>query len=175
MISVGILPIKLKIPRSRWPDRSDLWSDHLRTHTCSRCAQITWSGEDFKRTFVWTMAWNLSDQRWLQSTTVGPEAVLSAHLSDKRPIRAYTNLIRGRFEAIVFRVFFNDRDCLSQESTIQQHSDNRPIESLMGWSETRGPAECNCRSPYQELWNSCRSKRYYAKLSKFIYSVKNMN
>ena len=53
----------LDIPRSRWPDRSDPWSDEFRAHTCSRCARITWSGKGFERTFVWTMVWNLPDQR----------------------------------------------------------------------------------------------------------------
>ena len=83
--------------RSRWPDRSDLWSDHLWAHTCSRCVRITWSGEDFERTFVWTMVWILSDQRLRRSGTVWPEALLSANLSDQRPIREHTSLIRGRF------------------------------------------------------------------------------
>ena len=63
------------LPRLRWPDRSDPWSDEFRAHTCSRCARITWSGKGLERTFVW----NLPDQRPLCSGTVGSEAVSSAH------------------------------------------------------------------------------------------------
>ena len=55
-------------PRSRCPDRLDLWSDHLRAHTCERWAQFTRSGgEVIERTLDWTMAWNLSDQRWTRA------------------------------------------------------------------------------------------------------------
>ena len=171
------------IPRSRCPERSDLWSDHLRAHTRSWCAQITWSGENFELTFVWTMVWKLSAQRSVRSGTVWPEAVLSALLSDQRPIRAHTSLIRGRIvrtlvssEADPSEVFFlTDRDCLSQKSTTQQHYDQRHIESLMDWSKTRGPAGSNCRSPSEKLWKNYRSRHCYAKLSMLIYSVKNMN
>ena len=172
------------IPRTRWPDRSDLSSDHLWTHACSRCARNTWSGADFERTFVWTMVWILSNQRSRRSVTVWPEAVLSANLSDQRPIRAHTSLIRGRFvrtlvwseddsSEIFFSIFFcfcfANWGCLSQESTIQTHFDQRPIESLMGWSETRGLADSNCPSHFEKLGINCRSRNYYLKLSKFIY------
>ena len=98
-------------PRSRWPDRIELWSDHLRAqaHTCSRCARITWSGKGFVRIFVWIMVWNLPDQRPLWSgavwsevtlvwdalirgsfkrTLVWSEADSSAHWSGQRPSRA---------------------------------------------------------------------------------------
>ena len=87
------------LPRSRWPDRSDPWSDEFRAHTYSRCARITWSGKSFKRTFVWTMVWNLSDQGSLRSGTVWSEAISSAHLSDRRQFRTHTSLIRRGFRA----------------------------------------------------------------------------
>ena len=87
------------LPRSRWPDRSNPWSDEFRAHTCSRCARITWPGKGFERTFVWTMVWNLSDHGSLRSGTVWSEAISSAHLSDQGQFRTHTNLIRGVFRA----------------------------------------------------------------------------
>ena len=88
-------------PKSRWPDRIELWSDHLRAHTCSQCARITWSGKSFERTFVWSMVWNLPDQRPLWSGTVWSEVTLvwdglirgsfKRTLVYQRPIRAHTN------------------------------------------------------------------------------------
>ena len=75
------------LPRSRWPDRSDPWSDEFWPHTCSRCARITWSGKGFERTFVWTMVWNLPDQRPLCSGTVWSEVTL-----------VWDGLIRGSFK-----------------------------------------------------------------------------
>ena len=74
-------------PRSRWPERCDPWSDEFRAHTCSRCARITWSGKGFERTFVWTMVWNLPDQRPLCSGTVWSEVTL-----------VWDGLIRGSFK-----------------------------------------------------------------------------
>ena len=59
--------------------RSELWSDYLRARTRSRCARITWSGKGFERTFVWTMVWNLPDQRSLRPGMVWSEVDLSAH------------------------------------------------------------------------------------------------
>ena len=78
---------ELYVPRSRWPDRSDPWSDEFRAHTCSRCARITWSEKGFERTFVWTMVWNLPDQRPLCSGTVWSEVTL-----------VWNGLIRGSFK-----------------------------------------------------------------------------
>ena len=76
-------------PRPMWPDRIELWSDLLRAQalTCSRCARITWSGKCFERIFVWTMVWNLPDQRPLWSGTVWSEVTL-----------LWNGLIRGSFK-----------------------------------------------------------------------------
>ena len=63
----------LVIPRSRWPDRSDPWSDEFRAHTCSRCARITWSGKGFERTFVWTMVWDGLIRGSFKRTLAWPE------------------------------------------------------------------------------------------------------
>ena len=78
---------KVLVSRSKWPDRIELWSDHLRAHTCFRCIRFTWSGKGFERTFVWTMVWNLPDQRPLWSRTVWSEVTL-----------VWDGLIRGRFK-----------------------------------------------------------------------------
>ena len=43
------------------------------------------------------------------------------------------------------------------------------------WSEPRGPADNNCRSPQEKFLNQSRSRRFYAKLSKFNFSVKSIN
>ena len=103
------------IPRSRWPDRSDPWSDEFRAHTCSRCARITWSGKGFERTLSgqWSgtclirghFVLGRSDQRSLWSGTVWSETVSSAHKSDQRPIRAHTSLTRDQFERHFFKFF----------------------------------------------------------------------
>ena len=114
----------------------------------------------------------------------------SLRWSDQRQFWVHTRLIIGHFERTLVRADWWEADsrqffklfCFStesvkkncQESTIQKNSDQSLIGILMSWPETRGPADSNCRSPLETLWNNCRSRRY-AKLSKFIYSVKNMN
>ena len=74
----------LTSPRSRWPDRSDPWSDDFRAHTCSRCARITWSGKGFERTFVWTLAWSEATLFW-DGLIRGPTCL---GRSDQRRFRA---------------------------------------------------------------------------------------
>ena len=164
-------------PRSRWPDRIELWSDHLRAHTCSRCARITWSGKGFKRTFIWTMVWNLIDQRPLCSGTVWSEATLvwdgliRGHFglgrSDQRQFQAHTSLIRGRFERTLvwpetkssdffssfFLFFYWHLLCLVRVNNKTAFWSDLRLKIWGVWSEPRGPADSDCRSPQEENLN----------------------
>ena len=45
----------------------------------------------------------------------------------------------------------------------------------MGLISTKGPADSNCWSPQEKILSQSRLRRFYAKLSKFIYSVKSIN
>ena len=78
------------------------------------------------------MVWKGLRAHWPETCLI--RGHLGLGRSDHRPIRAHSSLIKGRFELICFQiffVFFTDRCCLCQESTIQQDSDQRLIESLM--------------------------------------------
>ena len=108
-------PLAPAILRLRRPDQGDLWSDHHRAHACSRCARITWSGKGFERTFCLD---NSLELVWSEVTffcDVWPEAVLTAHQTEQRPIWAYTSLIRGRFKQF-FKVLFLLKDVVSVKS-----------------------------------------------------------
>ena len=164
-------------PWSKWPDRIELWSDHLRAHTCSRCARITWSVKGFDCTFAWTMVWNLPDQRPLWSGTVWSEVSL-----------LWDGLIIGSFKctfdqkpsrAILFLSFF----CFFYWHLLSLVRVNNKtafwselhLKIWWVWSEPRGAADSNCRSLQEKILNQSRSRCFYAKVFKFIYSIKGIN
>ena len=110
--------------------------------------------------------------------------------SDQRQFQAHTSLIRGRFERTLvwpetksseyfssFLLLFFYWHLLS----LVRVNNKAPFWSELHlkirwvWSESRGPADSNCRSPQEKILNQNRSRRFYAKLSKFIYSVKSIN
>ena len=109
--------------------------------------------------------------------------------SDQRQFQAHTSLIRGRFERtlvwpktnssdIFFQVFF----LFSYWLLLSRVRDNNKtafwsqlhLKIWWVWSESRGPANINCRSSQEKILNKSRSRRFYAELSKFIFSVKNI-
>ena len=118
-----------------------------------------------------------SDQRSLWSGTVWLEAVSSAHKSDQRPIRAHTSLTRDQFQRQFFQVFlFSYRLLLSRVSDNNKTALWSELHLKIWWvrSEPRDPADNNCRSPQEKISNQSRSRRFYAELSKFIFSVKSI-
>ena len=118
-----------------------------------------------------------SDQRSIWSGTVWSEAVSSAHKSDQRPIRAHTSLTREQSERHFFQGFL-----FSYWLLLSRVRDNNKtafwsehhLKIWWIWSEPRGPAHNNCRSPQEKILNQSRSRRFYAELSKFIFSVKSI-
>ena len=100
---------------------------------------------------------------WSEATLVW-DGLIRGHFglgrSDQRQFQAHTSLIRGRFE----------RTLVWSETKSELH-----LKIWRVWSEPRGPADRNCRSPQEKILNQSRSRPFYAKLSKFIYSVKNIN
>ena len=106
---------------------------------------------------------------------------------DKRQFQAHTSLIRGGFERTLVWLETKSSKIFSSFFVFYWH-----LLSLVGlnnktafwselhlkiwwvWSEPRGPAYSNCWSPQEKILNQSRSIRFYAKLSKFIYSVKSI-
>ena len=121
---------RLWSPMSRWPDRSDPWSDEFRAHTCSRCARITClkkassalsSGQlsgnrvDNGLELVWsgvTSVWNClirgptrlgrSDQRRFRARPEPGRTLVRSKLSDRNNIHT---LFEPR-ESIFYIAFF---------------------------------------------------------------------
>ena len=145
--------------------------------THARCIRITWSGKDFERTFVWTVVWNLPDQRSLWSGTVWSEVTL-----------VWDGLIRGIFKRTLVWPETTSTNVFQASLFFYWHllSLVRVNNKTAFWSELllkiwwvssepRGPADSNCRSPQEKILNQSRSRRFYANLSKFFYSVKSIN
>ena len=108
--------------------------------------------------------------------------------SDQRQFQAHTSLIRGRFERTLVWPETNSSDIffmfflfsywllLSRLRDINKTAfwSELHLKIWWVWSEPRGPADNNCRSPQEKILNQSRSRRFYAELSKFIFSVKSI-
>ena len=108
--------------------------------------------------------------------------------SDQRQFQAHTSLIRGWFERTLVwpetnssEIFFNFF-LFSYWRWLSRVRDNNKtafwselhLKIWCVWSEPRGPADNKCRSPQEKILNQSRSRRFYAELSKFIFSVKSI-
>ena len=108
--------------------------------------------------------------------------------SDQRQFQAHTSLIRGRVERTLVwpetnsSEFFFQFFLFSYWLWLSRVRDNNKtafwselhLKIWWVWSEPRGPADNKCRSPQEKIWNQSRSRRFYAELSKFIFSVKSI-
>ena len=86
--------------------------------------------------------------------------------SDQRPSWAILS---------IFVVFYWQMLSLLRINNTAFWSEPRWVSDAWGWPKPRAPSDSSCRSPHEKNWNHCRSRRFYAKLSKFILSVKNRN
>ena len=126
---------------------------------------------------------------WSEATLVW-DGLIRGHFglgrSDQRQFQAHTSLIRGRFErALVwpettsseffFNFFYWHLLSLVKVNNKTPFWSKLHLKIWWVWSEPRGPADSNYRSPQENILNQSRSRRFYAKLSKFVYSVKNIN
>ena len=108
--------------------------------------------------------------------------------SNQRQFQAHTSLIRGRFERTLVWPETNSSDIFfkfflfSYWLLLSRVRDNNKtafwselhLKIWWVWSEPRGPADNNCRSPQEKILIQSRSRRFYAELSKFIFSVKSI-
>ena len=130
-----------------------------------------WSGTCLIRGHF-VLGW--SDQRSLWSGTVWSETVSGAHKSDQRPIRAHTSLTRDQFERHFFLFSYWHLLSRLRDNNKTAFWSELHLKIWWVWSEPRGPADNNCRSPLEKILNQSRSRRFYAELSKFIFSVKSI-
>ena len=108
--------------------------------------------------------------------------------SDQRQFQAHTSLIRGRFERTLVWPETNSSDIFfkfflfSYWLLLSRVRDNNKtgfwseLHLKIWWvgSEPRDPADNHCRSPQKKILIQSRSRRFYAELSKFIFSVKSI-
>ena len=98
--------------------------------------------------------------------------------SDHRQFQAHTSVTSGQFERIFFKFFLFSYWLLLSLVRVnikKAFSSELHLKIWWVWLEPRGPADRNCRSPQEKILNQSRSRRFYAKLSKFIYSVESIN
>ena len=131
------------------------------------------------------------DFAWSEATLFW-SGLIRGHLclgrSDQRQFQAHTSLIRGRFERTLVWPETNSGDIffvfvfLLTFVVLGRRQNNKTVFWSRGtylkiwwvWSEPRGPADNNCRSPQEEILNQSRWRRFYAELFKLIFSVKSI-
>ena len=145
-----------------FPVRSNymVWK-RLRAHFClDNGLELAWSEA--------TLFWDGRIRGSFKRTLVWSEADSSAHESDQRPIWAnfFFKFFLFSYWLLLSLVRVNNKTAFWSELH---------LKIWWVWSEPKGPADKNCRSPQKKILNQSRSRRFYSKLSKFIYSVKSIN
>ena len=182
-IQITINATQVEVARPKWPLIRRVSSAHMFP---VRSNYMVW-----KRLRAHFCLDNGLELAWSEATLFW-DGLIRGHFglgrSDQRQFQARTSLIRGRFERtlvwpethsseIFFKFFL-----ISYGLLLSRVRDNNKtafwsqihLKIWWVWSEPRGPADNKCRSPQVKILNQSRSRRFYAELSKFIFSVKSI-